>query len=780
MSFLSFLDEKYQDRIIAIQYRPLLGRVLDRVRYFRSYEPLRLMATLRGARERLKRNVVANPRRLDEFLPDAFAIFSQTAKIIFGYEPNASQLYAGILLWRGKVVEMRTGEGKTLAAAMPAYLQALSGKGMHVITTNDYLARRDGEWMRRIFDELGVAVGIVVERTDRPARAAEYAKDITYVANQEIGFDYLRDNLVIEKNERVLRGFPYAIIDEVDSILIDEARTSLIISEAVKGEQSRAMPAFLDTVNKLVPNEDYEIDLRFKTVFLTPQGIEKATRIIGRDIFRASDPDVLEAFESALYARAFFKENRDYVIKDGRVILVDEFTGHPKWDYRLPRGLQQMVERTAGVKESEENIVTASITYRALYKMYAKVGGMSGTARAARDELFDLYGLDVCALAPHRGMKRRDLATIFFRTEKEKIDFLIKDIEEVHRTGAPILVVGRTVLSAKRLSDSLRSRGLPHQLLHAEVAEHEFEIIKNAGKRGAITIATNMAGRGADIVVDQEYKKKSGLMVYAVEPNLSSRIDEQLRGRAGRQGEMGRTRLLASLEDEIFHVYGEEKLWRYAEAISWEPTGIIDPKLYSFLKTSQDIADAIAAEERERTAELDGIVDIEREFIYWIRNTILEAGEWFDLIRGLHTIFIEDARREHILAVNFREAATRRLAQEFPGTEGVVRNLTAAVCGDGATSYEGEKDLPVLPVEASLILRRALLETIDAEWINYLETIDRIKDQVMLEAAIIDPAVNFVAKTSVALRNMREQFAIDALRMILLTLQQHRATSDSS
>lgn len=728
------------------------------------------MAALRVARERLKRNIAANPGRLEEFLPEAFAIFAHTSRIVFGYGPNASQLYGAFLLWDGKVVEMRTGEGKTLTAALPAYLQALSGKGMHIITTNDYLARRDSEWMRRIFDELGVSVGTVVERTDRRARVKEYAKDITYVANQEVGFDYLRDNLVMEKSERVLRGFPYAIIDEVDSILIDEARTSLIISEASKGKPLPPRPAFVDIVNKLVPNEDYEIDPRFKTMALTPQGLAKAAKLIGKDIFAAGDPDVLASFESALYARAFFKENRDYIIKDGKVILVDEFTGHPKWDYRLPRGLQQTVEQAAGVKESEENSVTASITYRSFYRLYAKVGGMSGTARATRDELFNLYGLDVCALTPHRGMKRKDLPTIFFRSEREKLDCLLNDMEDVHRTGAPILVVGRTIASAKRLSDALQRRGMPHQLLHAEVAEHEIEIIKNAGKRGAVTVATNMAGRGADIIVDQEYKRKSGLMVYAVESNLSSRIDEQLRGRAGRQGEVGRTRLLASLEDEIFQAYGEEALWRYAETVAWEPSGVVDPRIESFLQASQDLADAIAADERQRTAEIDGIVDTQREFIYWIRDIILEAGGWPDLISRLHQIFMEDVKREHIPVAPFRATITKRLMSEFPGASPLVHHLIAAVCGDGAVS-KGTMAVPMASVEGSHALRRALLQTIDAEWRNYLETIERIKDQVGLEAATADPSVNFVVRTSVALRAMREQFALDALRMVLSIAQ---------
>lgn len=484
---------KYQGRYTERRYKSALKFISRWKDYYRySYSPEELPAKLFLESVKLKEFLNDNPDSADELLPKVFAVFSETTRLFFGYAPNRVQLLGAILLWKGRAVEMKSGEGKTLTAALTAYLQGLTGRGMHVVTTNDYLAERDREWMNSLFSQLGVSCGVVTQNTAPETRKAEYRKDITYVSNQEIGFDYLRDNLVALENDKVLRGFPFAIIDEIDSILIDEARTPLIISRPSVFNSPINLPEIIKIIPRLTPNRDYEIDPRFKMANFTDEGAANVVTLMGRDIFKEGDFLTIQELRYVLYVLSFLKKDKDYITLGDKIILIDEFTGHPMWNRRLLNGLQQILEATNGVPMREEDRIAATITYRNLFRMYEKISGMSGTVVSAKEEFLKLYNLEAVALEPHKPVKRIDLPVLFFRTEPEKFDFIIRSISEVHANNDPILVVGRSIAQAEQFSRLLKNQGLEHQLLHAKLIENEFGVVQNAGKRGAITVATNM------------------------------------------------------------------------------------------------------------------------------------------------------------------------------------------------------------------------------------------------------------------------------------------------
>lgn len=742
MSLFDNIYEIYRSQSVFRKYKPVLDAALkwgERYR-FNSFHKLQ------SASNRLQGKIRDNPSRIGDFLPEALAVFAEMANLSFGFTLNKTQLFAAILLWEGKIVELKTGEGKTLVAALTAYIQSLTGKGIHIITTNDYLARRDREWMGTVFNRLEIPCGLVIQSTDRSLRKAEYKKPITYVANQEVAFDYLRDNMVMRPEDKVLSGFPFAVIDEVDSILIDEARTPFIISRKATLGKLGPLTEIFRVIDNLVFNEDYEIDLRYRAVNLTDAGTEKVIRLLGRDIFAETDLDVLRQLWFALYAKVFLQKDKDFIVKNGRVILVDEFTGHEMPDRRLLEGLEQIIEAKCGVPLEEETAIAASITYGSFFKMYEKVAGMSGTVVAAREEFAKLYGLEALEIAPPHKLQRQDLPTLFFRRETEKFNFAISEIKRLHGEGIPILAVGRSVAQVKRVSELLDKENVGHQLLHAEVTEKEAFIVENAGKRGAVTVATNMAGRGTDIILEKEIKEKSGLVVFGLEPNLSRRVDDQLRGRSGRQGGPGRTRFFASLEDEVFQMYPERKFWQYAERIKWRPEGVSLRRLGKFLEAAQDAAERISAEIRGMSFRFEAVVNKQQNFIYNFRDNVLTSSRLlYDLIREIKNIL--ELKPSHWT--------------EEKNTEDIHRAV------EGKLEKIGEKLLKLKNGELEEV-RTEILTLVDQQWENHLAEIHELEDEIFLKGlSSEDPSVLFIKEADTAFHHMRLDFTQKAADILI-------------
>ncbi len=777
---------KYQGRYAEKKHRSTLKSIARWIDYYHySYSPEELPTKLLSESVKLKEFLSNNPNSADEFLPKVYAIFSETARLFFGYSLNKVQLLGAILLWKGKAVEMKSGEGKTLTAAMAAYLQGLTGRGMHVITTNDYLAERDREWMNNLFSRLSVSCGAITQNTTSETRKKEYAKDITYVANQEIGFDYLRDNLATSENDKVLRGFPFAIIDEIDSILIDEARTPLIISHPADFNNPVNLPGILKVISHLELNRDYEIDPRFKTANFTDVGVANIVNLLGWDVFKEGDFLTIQQIRYALYALSFLKKDKDYIIDKDKIILIDEFTGHPMWNRRLLNGLQQILEVTSGVPMREEDKVAATITYRNLFRIYKKIAGMSGTVVSAKEEFSKLYNLEAMALEPHKSLKRIDLPVLFFRTEQEKFNFIINSIKEVHANNDPILVVGRSIAQAESFSNLLKKQGLEHQLLHARLAENEFGVVQNAGRRGIITVATNMAGRGMDISLETESKEINGLIVYGLEPNLSKRIDDQLRGRSGRQGKVGRSMFFASLEDEIFQVYTDDNFWDYAEKISWSESGVADKKLEKFLTTAQDIAEAIAADMRKNSVELDSILDNYGKFINKFREKLLTsesvAVDTIEHVRDTFNEFgremdsyslfwaraeiIQMLKNDWTLNYNFSQPAFNLMKEILGALFNAENTAESWRVGIGSRN--------IIKTDAGKLREQVLVLT-DNLWEVFLEDTNDLYDRISIESVTGNPIGQFAVESSENFHNMRRQLARLAIRILFNELNNYQ------
>ncbi|WP_347567791.1 preprotein translocase subunit SecA, partial [Acidaminococcus fermentans] len=498
---------------------------------------------------------------LDDLLPEAFAVVREASRRVLGLRHFDVQLIGGCILHRGNIAEMRTGEGKTLVATLPAYLNALEGKGVHVVTVNDYLARRDSEDMGRVYRFLGLSVGLIIHDMDYPARKAAYAADITYGTNNEFGFDYLRDNMVVSLDQMVQRPLHYAIVDEVDSILIDEARTPLIISGP--GEKSTDLYNIMaDVVKNLKEKEDYTVDEKLKTVAPTEAGIAKAEKMLG--VKNMYDPengtDLSHQLMEALKAKALMIRDRDYVVKDGEVIIVDEFTGRLMYGRRYSEGLHQAIEAKEHVKVERESQTLATITFQNYFRMYEKLSGMTGTAKTEEQEFQKIYGLSVYVVPTNKPNIRIDYPDVIYKTKKAKYRAVVKAIEELHAIGRPVLVGTTSIAQSEELSAMLHKKGIQHNVLNAKYHEKEAEIVADAGQMGAVTIATNMAGRGTDITLGEGVAELGGLHIIGTERHESRRIDNQLRGRCARQGDPGSTRFYLSLEDDLMRLFGSDNI----------------------------------------------------------------------------------------------------------------------------------------------------------------------------------------------------------------------------
>ena len=607
---------------------------------------------LRGKTEEFKKRL-QNGETLDDLLPEAYAVVREGAKRSLNMEHYRVQLIGGIILHQGRIAEMRTGEGKTLVSTLPAYLNALEGKGVHIVTVNDYLAHRDAEWMGQVHRFLGLTVGVVLNSMTPEERREAYNCDITYVTNNELGFDYLRDNMVVYKKQLVLRDLHYAIIDEVDSVLIDEARTPLIIS-GQSGKSTRLYEACdilarqmkrgedvaelskIDAMMGVVQEEtgDFIVNEKDKVINLTEAGVEKVERFFQIDNF--ADPENLEIQHNiilALRAHNLMFRDKDYVVKDDQVLIVDEFTGRIMPGRRYSDGLHQAIEAKEHVKVKRESKTLATITFQNFFNLFAKKAGMTGTALTEEREFRDIYGMDVIEIPTNRPVARVDHQDAVYKTKKEKLHAIVQAVEEAHAKGQPVLVGTITIEASEEISDMLKRRGIQHKVLNAKFHELEAEIVADAGIHGAVTIATNMAGRGTDIKLDEEAKAAGGLMIIGTERHESRRIDNQLRGRAGRQGDPGESKFYISLEDDVMRLFGSERLINMFNTLGIPEGQEIQHKMLSnAIESAQKKIENNNYGVRKNLLEYDRVMSEQREIIYSERRRVLDGESMRDVI----------------------------------------------------------------------------------------------------------------------------------------------------
>ncbi|MBI2625140.1 MAG: preprotein translocase subunit SecA [Candidatus Nealsonbacteria bacterium] len=710
-------NEKYLEGL-----QPLVEKINQLESQFESFSAGQLKEKTKELKEKLGEGGTLT----DEILPPAFALVREAAKRTLNQRHFDVQLIGGIALHQGKIAEMKTGEGKTLTATLPVYFNALQGRGVHVITVNDYLAKRDTVWMGQIYDFLGLSVGCivheaaylydqnyqpnnkdrerdllggfkVVESYLRPvSRKEAYGADITYGTNNEFGFDYLRDNMVYTQDQMVQRGFDYAIIDEVDSILIDEARTPLIIS-APDTESSKMYEEFARIIPRLSKDIDYEIDEKRKSATLTEAGINKVEKILGmKDIYQEKGIRYLHHLEQALRAEVFFKKDRDYIVKDGEVIIVDEFTGRLMAGRRWSGGLHQAVEAKEGLRIQPESITLASITFQNLFRMYSKLAGMTGTAATSGEEFSKVYGLDVVVVPTEKQMIRQDLPDKIYKTRDGKFVAAAREIKERHKKGQPLLVGTVSIEKNEYLGKLLDREGVPHNILNAKNHEKEGEIIAQAGRLGAVTIATNMAGRGVDIILagnpqDPEEARKvretGGLHVIGTERHEARRIDNQLRGRSGRQGDPGSSQFFVSLEDDLMRIFGGEKIKRLMEMLKIPEDEPIEAKLISgVIEGAQAKIEGMNFDLRKHLLDFDDVLNKHREVIYKKRRETLDKSQILLIVKK----------------AGYSESDYEKKEKEV-GEEN-MRKL--------------EKFIP--------------LRVIDALWVEHLENMEQLRDSVRL------------------------------------------------
>src|SRR5918998_941080 len=572
-------------------------------------------------RERLERG-----ETLEDILPEAFAVVRETSRRTLEMRPFDVQVLGGIALHEGKIAEIRPGGGKTLAATMPVYLNALSGKGVHIITVNDYLARRDAGWMGEIYEFLGLKVGLIQESMGFVERKEAYGSDLTYGTNAQFGFDYLRDNIATSTEQLVQRELNFAIVDEVDSILIDEARTPLIIS-GLPESAADVYYRFAAIVPRLRAGEDYEVDEKKRQVAPTESGVEKVEKALGvENLYDDVNSNLVNHLNQALRAHTLFKKDVEYIVRDGQVFIVDEFTGRVLEGRRYSEGLHQAIEAKEGVEIREENQTVATVTIQNFFRMYEKLAGMTGTAATEADEFMHTYKMEVVSIPTHREMIRIDADDLVYKTKKFKYNAVVEDIVERHEKGQPVLVGTVSVDVSEHLSAMLKRRGIRHNVLNAKQHEREAETILEAGERGAVTIATNMAGRGTDIKLGEGVAEVGGLYVLGTERHESRRIDNQLRGRSGRQGDPGESRFFLSFEDELLRLFGGQRMQSLIERIGLEEDVPIEAGMISnSVRRAQEQVESRNFQMRKRILEYDDVLNKQRQVLYGIRRDILMA-----------------------------------------------------------------------------------------------------------------------------------------------------------
>ena len=759
---------------------------------------------LRGKTSEFK-NRLEQGETLDDLLPEAFATVREASTRVLGLTHYEVQLYGGIVLHEGRIAEMKTGEGKTLVAPLAVYLNALEGKGVHVVTVNDYLAQRDRDWMGKLYEYLGLTIGVIVHGQDKAFRKEQYACDITYGTNNEFGFDYLRDNMVIYKDQMVQRDLHYAIIDEVDSILIDEARTPLIISG--RGDKATTIYGAANQFVKSLKDEaDYSLEEKAKSVTLTEEGLEKAERSFG--IENLSDPEHMELahhINQALKAKTMMKRDRDYVVKDGEVIIVDDFTGRLMPGRRYSDGLHQAIEAKEGIEVKRESKTLASITFQNYFRMYNKLAGMTGTAKTEENEFLTIYGMDVVEIPTNQPVVREDHADVIYKSVEGKINAIIGEITELHKKGQPILVGTISIENSELLSKRLKKKGVDHEVLNAKHHDREAEIVAQAGRQNAVTIATNMAGRGTDIIlggnpeflamkdmrkegysdevlrkitgaeeiIDPELKevkavldryledhkkttdyenkeviKAGGLHIVGTERHESRRIDNQLRGRAGRQGDPGSSRFFLSLEDDLMRLFGGERMFNLVDKLGIEEDQPIEHKmLTNSIENAQKKVEGKNFSIRKHVLQYDDVMNKQREVIYKQRRQVLEGEDMKEQIMGMVESIVDYAVELYTADGQFPEEwdldglkdylygqFLPKNTLEFGDIEELDRDRLRTIVMETANRVYEKKEEEIGEERMREIERVILLRIIDQKWMDHIDVMDHFKQGINLRA----------------------------------------------
>ena len=691
---------------------------------------------------------LAKGETLDDILPEAFAVVREASRRVLGMRHFDVQLIGGIVLHRGNIAEMCTGEGKTLVATAPVYLNALEGKGVHVITVNDYLAKRDSEWMGQVYKFLGLSVGLIVHDLDFQQRKIAYNSDITYGTNNEFGFDYLRDNMVTSLDQMVQRPLHYCLIDEVDSILIDEARTPLIIS----GPGQKSTDNYY-VMAKLVPHlkkdEDYTIDEKQKTVAPTEAGVAKMEKMLHvENLYDAENLELNHLFVQALRAQTMMQRDKDYVVKDGEVVIVDEFTGRLMYGRRYSDGLHQAIEAKEGLEVQRESQTLATITFQNYFRMYDKLAGMTGTAKTEEQEFIKIYGLPVIQIPTNKPIQRKDLPDVVFKTKRGKYRAVVKEVECRHATGQPILIGTTSIEQSEELSHMLDVAKIPHSVLNAKYHEKEAAIVALAGQKGAVTIATNMAGRGTDIQLGDGVAELGGLAIIGTERHESRRIDNQLRGRAGRQGDPGSSQFFLSLEDDLLRIFGGDNIKKFMEKMGLDEDEPINSRMVSnAIQKAQKRVEARNFDIRKYVLEYDDVMNQQRKVVYEQRRRILEGENMKDQVLRMVDTIIEKGMQTY---------ADPKLYPEEWDFAGLLKYSEKYFLAPGEIKLEEIEDMSREEVEDKLktiahetyesreksigssmmreLEKAVMLKVVDSKWMEHLDDMDMLKEGIGLRS----------------------------------------------
>ncbi|WP_302146915.1 preprotein translocase subunit SecA [Dialister invisus] len=691
---------------------------------------------------------LAKGETLDDILPDAFAVIREASRRVLGMRQFDVQLIGGIILHRGNIAEMGTGEGKTLVATAPVYLNALEGKGAHVITVNDYLAKRDSEWMGQVYKFLGLSVGLIVHDLDFEQRKIAYNSDITYGTNNEFGFDYLRDNMVSSLDQMVQRPLHYCLIDEVDSILIDEARTPLIIS----GPGQKSTDNYY-VMSKLVPQlklgEDYTIDEKQKTVAPTEAGVSKMEKMLKVDnLYDTDNLELNHLFVQALRAQAMMERDRDYVVKDGEVVIVDEFTGRLMYGRRYSDGLHQAIEAKEGLQVQRESQTLATITFQNYFRMYDKLAGMTGTAKTEEQEFIKIYGLEVFQVPTNRPVQRKDLPDVIFKTKRGKYRAVVREIGRRHATGQPMLIGTTSIEQSEQLSHMLKEAGIVHNVLNAKYHELEAQIVAQAGQKGQVTIATNMAGRGTDIVLGEGVSELGGLAIIGTERHESRRIDNQLRGRAGRQGDPGSSQFFLSLEDDLLRIFGGDNIKKFMEKMGLEEDEEIRSSMVSSaIQKAQKRVEERNFDIRKYVLEYDDVMNQQRKVVYEQRRKILEGQDMKDQILNMVDMLINHGLETYANPKLYPEEwdfdALIKYCEKYFLAPGEVKldeieNMSREEIGrklmDIAHETYEAREKSIGSSMMRELEKAVMLKVVDSKWMEHLDDMDMLKEGIGLRS----------------------------------------------